>query len=132
MLAAQAFTPIRGHEGWEQRAFFYRCGDWEKPRCFVAVRGEKVPEQESTQLELRPCKEYETFCCVTSERLSPWEAHKQYGKREIWETWIGEAKNQMGLGKNTVCALIAGDSLPVLMNLRIQVVQSGAHPSYKA
>ncbi len=59
--AKEAWSAIRGHEGWEQCAFFYRCGDWEKPRRFVAVRTEKVPEEKSAQVELPPCKDYENF-----------------------------------------------------------------------
>ena len=98
LLSTQAWSPIGGLEGWERCEFFHRCRDWEHPRRFVAVRTEKVPEKKSNQIELLPCKQYENFCYVTSEPLSPWEAHKQYGARAICETWIDEAKNQMGLG----------------------------------
>jgi len=34
---------------------------------------------------------------VVSKKTAPWQAHKDYGKRATCETWIEEAKNQMGL-----------------------------------
>jgi len=40
---------------------------------------------------------YDNFCYVTTERLTPWQAHKSYGERATCETWLDEAKNQMGL-----------------------------------
>ncbi len=44
-------------------------------------------------------QDYEVFCYVTTEALTPWEAHTRYGQRATCETWIEEAKNQMGLGQ---------------------------------
>ncbi len=111
LMATQAWSPIRWQEGWEQCEFFYRCRDWERPRRFLAVRTEKVSEKKSAQLELLPNKEYENFCYVTSELLSPWEAHKQYGKRATCETWIDEAKNQMGLGRIKTGEFLANAAL---------------------
>ncbi len=72
---------------------------------------EKVPETKSAQIELLPCQEYENFCYVTSEQLSPWEAHKKYGKRATCETWIDEAKNQMGLGRIKTGEFLANAAL---------------------
>lgn len=111
LLATQAWSAIGGHEGWEQCEFFYRCGDWENPRRFVAVRTEKVREKKNAQVELLPCKDYENFCYVTSEPLSPWEAHKKYGERATCETWIDEAKNQMGLGQIKTGEFLANSAL---------------------
>lgn len=111
LLSTQAWSPIRGHEGWEQCEFFHRCRDWENARRFVAVRAEKLPEKKSAQGELLPCKEYENFCYVTSEELSPWEAHKKYGERATCETWIDEAKNQMGLGQIKTGEFLANAAL---------------------
>jgi hypothetical protein len=36
---------------------------------------------------------------VTTEALTPWQAHKKYGERATCETWTEEAKSQMGMGK---------------------------------
>ncbi|TVL99406.1 MAG: IS1380 family transposase, partial [Candidatus Kuenenia stuttgartiensis] len=41
---------------------------------------------------------YEYFCYVTTERLSPMEAHRCYGKRATCETLIEESKGQMNAG----------------------------------
>ena len=40
---------------------------------------------------------YDCFCYTTTERLTLGEAHTTYGKRATCETWLDEAKNQMGL-----------------------------------
>ena len=40
---------------------------------------------------------YDYFCYVTTERLTPWQAHKRYGERATCETWLDEAKNQMAM-----------------------------------
>lgn len=42
--------------------------------------------------------EYEYFCYVTTERLTPIEAHRLYGERATCETWIEECKSQMNAG----------------------------------
>ena len=34
---------------------------------------------------------------ITTERLTPWKAHKRYGERATCETWLDEAKNQMAM-----------------------------------
>lgn len=41
---------------------------------------------------------YEYFCYVTTEGISPIEAHRCYGERATCETWIEECKSQMNAG----------------------------------
>ncbi len=48
-------------------------------------------------LEAQP--EYDYFCYVTTEPLTPWETHKTYGKRATCETWIEENKTRRHLGR---------------------------------
>ena len=48
---------------------------------------------------------------MTSEPLSPWQAHKKYGERATCETWIDEAKNQMGLGQIKTGEFLANSAL---------------------
>ena len=43
--------------------------------------------------------EYDTFCYVTTGSLTTWQTHKKYGERATCETWIEEAKGQMGMGQ---------------------------------
>ena len=111
-LLRQSWTPVKGHSGWEQCEFEYQCETWTKTRRCVAVRHARAhtPSQAPTScvhawlpgLELPvPDLEhvYEVVCYVTTEPLTPWEAHTRYGQRATCETWIEEAKNQMGLGQ---------------------------------
>jgi hypothetical protein len=49
---------------------------------------------------------------VTTETLTPWQAHKKYGERATCETWIEEAKSQMGLGKTQGNKYSANESWP--------------------
>jgi hypothetical protein len=111
-LLRQSWTPVKGHAGWEQCEFEYTCETWTKKRRFVAVRQARANRPSQAP---KPClqawlpglelpvpeleQEYEVFCSVTTESLTPWEAHAQYGQRATCETWIEEAKNQMGLGQ---------------------------------
>jgi len=95
LLAEQSWT-VMGN-GWEHCEFTYQAGSWDKARRMVAVRRRKEPEQ-TCQDELFESDQYDYFCYVTSEPLTPWQAHKTYGQRATCETWIEEAKNQMGLG----------------------------------
>jgi hypothetical protein len=44
-----------------------------------------------------PSRTTTTFCYVTTEAWSPWQAHRAYGERATSETWIEQAKSQMGL-----------------------------------
>lgn len=97
LLARQHGTPIRHQPGWEQCKFSYRANDWKPSRLFVAVRCRKAPAADHAQGELLPLAQYDYFCYVTTEPLSPWQAHRTYGQRATSETWIEEAKNQTGL-----------------------------------
>ncbi len=110
-LLRQSWVPVKGQSGWEQCEFMYHCDTWKTTRRFVAVRQalDSPPAQAPKSflqawlpgLELLvPVPEQDSayFCYVTTESLTPWEAHTRYGQRATCETWIEEAKNQMGLG----------------------------------
>jgi len=51
------------------------------------------------------------FCYVTTEKFTPWDTHKTYGKRATCETWIEEAKNQMALAHIKTNSFLANDAL---------------------
>lgn len=98
LLMAQQWTAVAGQPDWEQCAFSHRCGDWSVARRFVAVR-RRQPKAECRQMDLLDTGDftYAYFCYVTTEKLSPWQAHKKkYGERATCETWIEEGKGQMG------------------------------------
>jgi len=95
VLAGQTWTAIGN--GWEQCEFSYQAGSWDKARRMVAVRRRKQTEP-THQDELFEADRYDDFCYITTEPLTPWQTHKAYGQRATCETWIEEAKNQMGLG----------------------------------
>jgi hypothetical protein len=97
LLAQQSWKPIPGQPGWEQCEFLHQAHGWSLPRFFVAVRARVEPESEPAQGELLALEHWEYFCYVTSEPLSPWQAHREYGQRATSETWIEEAKNHLGL-----------------------------------
>lgn len=97
LLAQQHWTAIRQRPGWEQCEFSYQANDWKTPRFFVAVRQRKEAKDDHPQAELLEIEHYDSFCYVTTEPLSPWQAHRAYGARATSETWIEEAKGQMGL-----------------------------------
>ncbi len=92
LLMAQVRRPLRRRPGWEVAEFEYRCHGWQRSRRFVALRG---LIQEDTEGRLFPQPHYEFFCYVTNLDLTPWEAHKFYGKRATCENWIDWCKNQM-------------------------------------
>ena len=79
-------------------------------RRFVAVR-RALPKEESPQLELLETSKYDYFCYVTTEALTPWQAHKKYGDRATCETWIEESKGQMGMGKIRTASFLANAAL---------------------
>ena len=110
LLTRQQWTAIAGQPGWEQCTFDYRCGDWKITRRFVAVR-QRQPQKESPQLDLLETTEYDYFCYVTTEALSPWQTHKKYGERATCETWIEESKGQMGMGKIRTASFLANAAL---------------------
>ena len=64
----------------------------------MAVRQEKEigAKDADTLFEM---KEHDYFCYVLTDKLAPWQAHKQYGQRATSETWIEEAKNQSALAQ---------------------------------
>jgi len=95
LLEEQTWIPVAGHGDWEQTQFTHRCGTWSHTRTFVAVRRPK--DEDSRQGKLLDMQAYDYFCYVTTENLTPWQTHKKYGERATCETWIDEAKNQMGM-----------------------------------
>jgi len=110
LLTRQQWTAIAGQPNWEQCTFDYRCGEWKITRRFVAVR-QLQPKKESPQLDLLETTEYDYFCYVTTEALTPWQAHKKYGERATCETWIEESKGQMGMGKIRTASFLANAAL---------------------
>jgi len=97
LLDKQMWQRAPDHSGWEQCEFFHQCNQWERPRCFVAVRRKAAVMNGDSQQSLLNEPVYDYFCYVTTERLTPWQAHTTYGQRATCETWLDEAKNQMGL-----------------------------------
>jgi len=95
LLEAKQWSPVAGHRHWEQTQFAHRCGTWSQTRTFVAVR--RAKDEDNRQGKLLNLQTYDYFCYVTTEGFTPWQAHKKYGKRATCETWIDEAKNQMGM-----------------------------------
>jgi hypothetical protein len=110
LLTQQQWAAIAGLPGWEQCTFDYRCGEWKVARCFVAVR-QRLPKEESPQLDLLETTEYDYFCYVTTEALTPWQTHKKYGERATCETWIEESKGQMSMGKIRTASFLANAAL---------------------
>lgn len=97
-LATTAWKPVPHRSGWEQCTVTYRAHGWSRARTIVAVRRRREPEEHSAQTMLFDTGRYTVFAYVTSEELTPWQAHRRYGQRATSETWIEEAKNHMGLG----------------------------------
>jgi hypothetical protein len=110
LLTRQQWVAIAGQPGWEQCHFDYRCGGWQTTRRFVAVRREQA-ETPSLQLDLLATTGYDYFCYVTTEALMPWQAHKKYGERATCETWIEDAKGQIGMGKIRTDSFLANAAL---------------------
>jgi len=98
LLSAQEWKPIPGKEGWEQCSFWHCAKGWNASRLMVAVRQkQKVESSTSGQLNLIEPVKYDFFCYVTTGDYTPWQTHKIYGERATSETWIEEAKSQLGL-----------------------------------
>lgn len=110
LLEQQEWSSIDDQPGWEECEFQHECSGWGKPRHFVAVRIE-VEEKPTAQRKLLDIKLYKYFCYVTTEPLSPWETHKKYGERATCETWIEEAKNQIGVGQIKTGKFLANAAL---------------------
>jgi hypothetical protein len=113
LLSTKVWSSVAGQPGWEYCEFQYACHGWQKSRRFVAVRNRVEPKGKKAQLSLELGDEatYEYFCYVTTEDLTPWQAHKTYGQRATSETWIDEAKNQMGLAHIKTDTFLANAAL---------------------
>ena len=114
LLIPQDWQPVANRPGWECCEFQHRCGDWHRSRRFVAVRQIKIKEGKTEIVQgelLEPQPEYDYFCYVTTESLTPWETHKTYGKRATCETWIEENKNQTALGQIKTDHFMANSAL---------------------
>ncbi len=97
LLENQKWHKAKNKPGFEQTQFTYKCTGWKKARSFVAIR--QIKEYESDDLLFNTPKiEYDYFCYVTNMNLSPWAAHKYYGKRATSENWIEWCKGQMASG----------------------------------
>jgi len=96
LLSRQQWMPIDDKPGWEQCQFWYSTRSWNASRLLVAVREKKKIEY-SPQQDLLGVESYDYFCYVTTENYTAWETHKRYGQRATSETWIEEAKSQLGL-----------------------------------
>ena len=113
LLSSKTWSAVQRQPGWEQCEFLYACHEWKKARRFVAVRKRVEPTGKRAQLSLGLGDEgtYEYSCDVTTEDFSPWQAHKTYGHRATCETWIDEAKNQMGLAHIKTDTFLANAAL---------------------
>ena len=113
LLAGQHWAAIQGQPGWEQCEFQHECGGWSRSRRFTAIRMRKPKKEDMPQSDLWGTEEheYDYFCYVTTETLTPWQTHKKYGERATCETWIEEAKSQMGLGKIRTNQFLANAAL---------------------
>ena len=113
LLTQQTWTAIKGQPDWEQCEFQHCCNGWSRSRPFVAVRIKQAKKETNPQSDLWGTAEYEYdyFCYVTTEALTPWQTHKKYGERATCETWIEEAKSQMGLGKIRTDQFLANAAL---------------------
>ena len=111
LLNGQTWTAVPGHPNWEQCQFDHQCQSWSRSRQFVAVRVIIPSKLGSTQSDLFGTIQYDCFCYVTTEALNPWQTHKQYGQRATCETWIEEAKHQMGMGKVRTDQFLANAAL---------------------
>ena len=110
VLMRQCWIPVLGRPGWEQTEFTYQAQDWSRARTMLAVRFRK-PIGSCPQADLVAREDYDIFCYVTTEPLSPWQAHSIYGDRATSETWIEEAKSQMGLAHLKTSDFLANAAL---------------------
>ena len=100
LLDRQDWQTIHGQPGWQQCEFTHQCNRWSRVRRFLAVRRLQQKPEKHGQQSLDEMPIYDYFCYVTTERLTPWQAHRKYGERATCETWLDEAKNQMGLAQS--------------------------------
>ena len=106
LLARQTWVKSKQQPGWEETTFSHQCGKWTKARTFVAVR-----YQSGVTDDLYKTPIFENFCYVTTEKKSPMETHRHYGKRATSETWIEECKSQMGAGQIRTSEFLANSAL---------------------
>jgi len=111
LLEQQKWEPVPNKAGWEQAKFTHGCGTWSGKRQFVAVRKLKEDKKQKQLNLLLDHREFDYFCYVSTEDLTPWQAHKKYGERATCETWIEEAKNQMALAHIKTNSFLANDAL---------------------
>ena len=97
LLEKQKWQKISNKPGFEKTPFTYKCTGWAKERRFMAIRKVKEYESDDVLFDI-PKIEYDYFCYVTNMNLTPWSAHKYYGKRATSENWIEWCKNQMASG----------------------------------
>ena len=90
ILETQTWKKVRNQENIESCEFEYQCSDWKKVRRFLGIR-QKIINKEGKI-------EYRHFCYVSNDNLTPWKAHKKYGKRAASENWIEWCKGQMASG----------------------------------
>ena len=76
VLEGQEWKLVKGCPGWEQADFQYQCATWSRHRRFVSAR-----QLVRIERGLFDVPVYEYFCYVTTEHVSPMEAHRCYGER---------------------------------------------------
>ena len=110
LLSAQKWEAIPGKTGWEHCRFWYKAGSWNASRLMVAVRQQQevIPSRQRNLID-PVC--YDFFCYVTTENYTPWQTHKTYGERATSETWIEEAKSQLGLAHLKTHSFLANAAL---------------------
>lgn len=100
LMLRQKWVKVPKMPDYEKTEFFHECDNWTRSRRFVAIRRAVEIEDDSGNLALfKEAKiKYEYFCYVLNLKLSPWAAHKYYGKRATSENWIEWCKTQMASG----------------------------------
>jgi len=99
LLGGQDWQRIPGEPATEYCEFSHRCGGWECPREFVAIR--TLTEVRSEGL-LFPHYIYHQACYCSTLEEAPLELHRLYRDRGECENWIGAVKNQLGAGTTLV------------------------------
>ncbi len=95
LLSGQTWRKVKNRPGCESAEFEYQCSGRKRPGRFAPVR--KLIEV-ITEGVIFPEYVYGYFCYVTNENLTPWQAHKKYGKRAAGENWTERCRNQMAAG----------------------------------
>ena len=84
LLETQKWQKVKGQPGWEGCEFSHQCETWSTSRKFMAVRREKEEELKG-MATLFEMKEYDYFCYVLTDALTPWQAHKESCPHESGE-----------------------------------------------